>query len=169
MSSFTFKKTAPKNQNPLFISEGVYAAVIVQAAHIGLQQPFNRNEEPEAQMAVTFEIESGDQIAKCMKYSDHPSSLCFALFTSAYPDLDESDEKELDLSDLLGKSVLIDIEVRDGKWPRVMGIMPLEDGFEPIIPKTELLGFDADEVDREVYLKLHRDIRGWLSKRIRNS
>ena len=165
MAQFTFKKSTQKKQIPLFIEDGVHVAVVVQTAHIGMQLPFNREEDPEAQMAVAFEIKSGDLITKRMKFSDHPSSFCFDLFTSAYPNLDESDEKELGLSDLLGKSVLIDVEVRDGTWPRVTGIMPLEDGFEPITPKTELLDFDADEMDREIYLKLHRDIRGWVSKR----
>ena len=47
--------------------------------------------------------------------------------------------------------------------------MPLEAGFEPFEPKTELLEFDADEMDREVYIKLQRDIRGWVSKRVRHA
>ena len=75
--------------------------------------------------------------------------------------------RQLGLPQLLGKSVLIEVEVRDGKWPRVVGIMPLEAGFEPIEPTVELLEFDADEMDREVFLKLHRDIRAWVSKRVR--
>jgi hypothetical protein len=32
-----------------------------------------------------------------------------------------------------------------------------------------MLEFDADEMDRDVYLKLHRDIKGWVSKRVRHS
>jgi hypothetical protein len=169
MSQFTFKKSAPKPQIPLFIDEGVHAAVVVQVAHIGMQLPFDRDKDPEEQMAIAFQIESGEMIAKRMKFSDHDSSSCYALFNSAFPGLDESDDQELSLVDLLGKSVLIEVEVRDGKWPRVTAIMPLEDGFEPVTPKTKLLEFDADEMDREVYLKLHRDIRGWISKRVRQS
>ena len=91
------------------------------------------------------------------------------MFDSAFPDLDESEDRELGLNDLLGKSVLVEVEVRDGKWPRVTGVIPLEEGFEPVEPKTELLEFDADEMDREVYLKLHRDIRALVSKRVRQS
>ena len=59
--------------------------------------------------------------------------------------------------------------VRDGKWPRVTEIMPLEEGFEPLTAKSELLEFDANEMDREVYLTLHRDIRAWVSKRVRHA
>ena len=167
MKKFTFKKSAPKPQMPLFIDEGVHAAVIVQVAHIGMQLPFDRDKDPEEQMAVAFQIESGELIAKRMKFSDPDSSSCYALFSSAFPDLEDSDDQELKLADLLGKSVLIEVEVRDGKWPRVTAIMPLEEGFEPVEPKTELLEFDADEMNREVYLKLHRHIRDWLSKRVR--
>jgi len=169
MSRFSFKKSAAKPQPTLTIKDGVYAAAVVQVAHIGLQQPFDKDKDPEEQMAVVFELASGELIAKNMKFSNHPSSGCFALFTSAFPNLDESDDQELGLADLLGKSVLIDVEVRDSKWPRITTIMPLEEGFEPVEPKTELLEFDADEMDREIYLKLHRDIRALVSKRVRHS
>ncbi len=170
MSGFSFKKSSEKPQQTSTIEDGVHCAVITQVADIGLQRPFDKDKDPEEQMAVAFEIASGDLIAKRMKFSEHPASGCFALFTSAFPDLDgpDSDELELGLPDLLCKSVLIEVEVRDGKWPRVTAIMPLEDGFEPITPKTEQLSFDADEMDREVYLKLHRDIRSWVSKRVRH-
>ena len=169
MSRFTFKKSTPRKQAPLFIEEGVHAAAIVQVADIGLQRPYHRDDDPEEQMAVAFEIKSGDLIAKRMKFSDHPSSFCFALFTSAFPGLDESDDQELGLADLLGKSVLIEVEVHESKWPRVIAVMPLEEGFEPIEPKTELLEFDAGEVDNEGYLKLYRDIRLWVSRRVQHS
>jgi len=169
MSKFTFKKSTEKFQQTLSIDDGVHAAAVVQVADIGLQLPFDRDKDPEAQLAVAFELENGELVTRRMKFSEHPSSGCYALFTSAFPDLDESDDQELGLSDLLGMSVLIEIEVRDGKWPRITGIMPLEDGFEPIRPKSELLAFDAEEMNREVYLKLHRDIRSWVSKRVRHS
>lgn len=169
MSKFTFKKTSPKTQLPLLVEDGVHVAVVVQVAHIGLQRPFERDQEPEPQMAVAFELSSGDLIARRMKYSDHPSSGCYALFDSAYPELDECDDQEHVPEDLLGKPVLIEVEVRDGKWPRVVGIMPLEEGFETFEPEAALLFFDADEMDREVYMKLHRDIRSWVSKRVRHT
>jgi hypothetical protein len=167
MSKFTFKKSSQVGQTHNPIEEGVHVAVIVQVAHIGLQLPFDRDKDPEEQMAVAFELPSGELIAKRMKFSDHPSSFCYSLFDSAFPFLDEADDQERGLPDLLGRSVLIEVEVRDGKWPRVAGILPLEAAFEPFEPKTELLEFDADEMDREVYLKLHRDIRAWVSKRVR--
>jgi hypothetical protein len=167
VKSFKFKKSTPLTGNTSIIEEGVHCATIIQVAHIGLQRPFNRDAEPEPTLAVVFELEDGAKIAKRMKESDHPSSGCYALFNSTLPGLEETDDEALELTDLLGKSVLIEVEIRDGKWPRVTGIMPLEDGFEPVSAKSDLLAFDADEMDREVYLKLHRDIRSWTSKRIR--
>jgi hypothetical protein len=169
MSKFTFKKTVEKPQHAPPIEEGVHTAVVVQVADIGLQLPFDRDRDPEEQMGVAFQLESGELIAKRMKFSDHPNSACYALFTAAFPDLDESDDRERDLPDLLGQTVLIEVAVRDGKWLRITEIMPLETGFEPLTPKTELLTFDANEMDREVYLKLHRDIRSWVSKRVRHA
>lgn len=167
MSKFTFKKSSQVGQTHNPIEDGVHVAVIVQVAHIGLQLPFDRDKDPEEQMAVAFELPSGELIAKRMKFSGHESSGCYALFSSAFPSLDEADDQAVGLPQLLGKSVLIEVEVRDGRWPRVVGIMPLEAGFEPIEPTVELLEFDADEMDREVFLKLHRDIRAWVSKRVR--
>lgn len=169
MSRFTFKKSADNSQPTLTIQEGIYAAVVVQAAHIGLQRPFDRDKDPEEQLAVAFELASGELITKRMKFSNHPSSICYALFTAAFPDLDESSDQELGSADLLGKSVLIEVAVHDSKWPRITAIMPLEEGFKPVERKTELLEFDADEMDREIYVKLHRDLRNWVSKRIRHS
>lgn len=168
MSKFTFKKTSEKPNVTSAIEDGVHAAVIVQVADIGLQRAFNRDDDPEEQLAVAFELAGGELIAKRMKFSDHIMSGCYALFTSAFPDLDESDE-DIVLSDLLGKSVLIEVEIRDSKWPRITEIMPVEDGFELVTSQTELLLFDAEEMDREVYLKLHRDIRSLVSKRVRHS
>ena len=169
MSKFTFKKSAGEYQPTPSLLDGVHSAVVVQVADIGLQLPFDRDKDPEAQLAVAVELENGELVAKRMKFSEHPSSGCYALFTSAFPDLDEPDDRELGLTDLLGKSVLIEVEVRDGKWPRITGIMPMEEGFDAVSPKTEMLPFDAEEMDREVYLKLHRDIRSWVSMRVRHS
>ncbi len=134
-----------------------------------MQRPFERDKDPELQLAVAFEFKGGELIAKRMKWSEHPYSGCFALFTSAFPDIKGSDDRELGLSDLLGKSVMVDVEVRDGKWPRVAAIMPLEDGFDKVTHKTEWLEFDVDEMDQEIFLKIHRDIRSWVSKRVRSA
>ncbi len=168
MKSFQFKKSTTITGNTSTINEGVNSAVIIQVANVGLQRPFEKDAEPEPMLAVVFELENGEQIAKRMKLSTHPSSACYGLFTAAFPDLEEDDDATLELTDLLGKSVLIEVTVRDGKWPRVTEIMPLEAGFEPVTTNSELLVFDVDEIDREVYLKLHRDIRSWASKRIRH-
>jgi hypothetical protein len=46
--------------------------------------------------------------------------------------------------------------------------MPLEEGFDAVTPQTEMLAFVAEEMDREIYLLLHRDIRSWVSKRVRH-
>jgi hypothetical protein len=169
VSKFTFGKSTSATQSPVAIKDGVHVAVIVQVAHIGLQLAFDREKAPEEQLAVAFELASGELITKRMKFSDHPFSGCCALFNSAFPDLNGPDNPEHGLPDLLGKSVLVEVEVRDTKWPRVSGILSLEDGFDPIQPKTETLEFDAGAMDREVYQKLHRDIRGWVSKRVRHS
>ena len=168
MKSFKFKKSTAITGNTSTIDEGVHSAAITQVANVGLQRPFEKDVEPEPALAVVFELENGEQVAKRMKLSNHPSSGCYALFTAAFPDLEEADDVTLELPDLLGKSVLIEVTVREGKWPRVSEIMPLEAGFEPVTATSELLAFDADEMDREIYLKLHRDIRSWTAKRIRH-
>ncbi len=168
MKSFQFKKSTAITCNTSTIDESVHSAVIIQVANIGLQRAFDKDAEPEPMLAVVFELENGEQIAKRMKQSTHPSSACYALFNSAFPDLEETDDATLELNDVLGKSALIEVTFRDGKLPRVTEIMPLEAGFEPVTAKSELLSFDVNEMGREAYLKLHRDIRSWVSKRIRH-
>jgi hypothetical protein len=64
MSQFAFKKSTDKYSIKSSFEEGVHVAAIVQVANIGLQLPFNKGDEPEAQMAIAFEIDSGDLIAK---------------------------------------------------------------------------------------------------------
>ena len=167
MKSFQFKKPDAISSTTSTIEEGVHSAAICQVADVGLQRAFDKDAEPEPTIAVAFELENGEQVAKRMKLSTHPSSGCYALFTSAFPDLDETDDDTLELTDLLGKSVLIEVTIRNEKWPHVTEIMPLEEGFEPVSASSGRLAFDADEMEREVYLKLRREIRSLVSKRIR--
>ena len=49
MSTFKFKKTTEKNGPTSSITDGVYATSIVQVASIGLQRPFDRDDDPEEQ------------------------------------------------------------------------------------------------------------------------
>jgi hypothetical protein len=164
MAGFKFKKASGHKQ-PAQIEAGIYAAAIVQAADIGLQRAFDRDAPPEPQLAVAFEHNGGAIIAKRMKFSEHPASHCFALFNAAFPDL--ADESEFELVDLLGRSVLIDVDVNDGGWPRVTCISPLEMGFDAVTPCSDQIVFSAEAMDKAVYMKLDRSIRSWVSQRIR--
>lgn len=165
MTRFSFKNGEDSHAQHRGIEDGVHSAVIVQVADIGLQKPFDPDEPPEQKMAVAFELEPGALIAKRFKLSAHPLSVCYSLFAAAFPGL----EGEFELGDLLGKTVLIEVELRNGTWPRVIQIMPLEEGFEPVTPSSELLSFDVAEMDKAAYLKLHRDIRSWVSRRVRHA
>jgi len=165
MTTFKFKKSTANVNQTSVIEAGAYVAVVIQVANIGLQK-FAPDDVPVAKMAVVFETASGEFVTKDMAYSDHPKSHCHALFVAAFPDLDD---EECELDELLGKSVLIEVEVKNKKWPKVTEIMRLEEGFDPIDPKTELLMFDVEKMDNETYLKLHPDVRSWISKRIRHS
>lgn len=64
MSKFTFNKSASATQPPIAIEEGIHVAVIVQVTDVGLQLAFDRNKEPEAQMAVAIELASGAMVTK---------------------------------------------------------------------------------------------------------
>ena len=85
VKSFKFKKSAAATGNTSTIDEGVHRAAIIQVANVGLQRPFEKDVEPEPTLAVVFELENGEQVAKRMKLSNHPSSGCYALFTAAFP------------------------------------------------------------------------------------
>ncbi|RLA48219.1 MAG: hypothetical protein DRR42_17005 [Gammaproteobacteria bacterium] len=93
MKDFKFKTSPSSSSTTTSIQEGVHSASIVQVANIGLKLAFNKEDAPVEQMAVVFELETGDLIAKRMKFSDHPSSGCYAVFTAALPDQSEDEDE----------------------------------------------------------------------------
>ena len=52
MSKYSFKKSTEKYQPTPPIENGVHAAAVVQVADIGLQPAFDRDKDPEDQLAV---------------------------------------------------------------------------------------------------------------------
>lgn len=163
MSKFNFKNAKQKAAtNAPEIKKGVHVGVITQAVCLGMQRPYGPDDEPVEQLGITVELEGGQQITKNMKYSGHPMSKLYDLFMAALPD-----EDDLEFENLLGKSVLIEVELYQEKWPKITNIMSLEDGFAPVTTQTELIYFDVEQMNKDQFLKLHKDQRNWISKRIR--
>ncbi len=153
------------------LTEGRYVGTIIQIANIGMQPGYNASELPAASVAVVIQL-PGAQIAKKMRISDSPLSSVFAYLDAALPDPDgyEGDDP---LPLTLGRPVAIEVTVK-GQYANVASFHRPESfelGSAPKVASDDCLILDDPEMTgdaaKTLFLKLHRDVRGWLSKRIR--
>ena len=163
------KKLAPTQYETL--TEGRYVGTVIQIANLGMQPGYAASEPPAASVAVVIQL-SGVQIAKKMRISDSPLSALFAYLDAALPDPDayEGDDP---LPLTLGRPIAIEVTVK-GKFPSIVSFHRPE-SFElpnaPTVVAADCLILDDPEMTgdaaKTMFLKLHRDIRSWLSKRVR--
>lgn len=168
------------NRNPApaqQIEAGRHIARIVQIVGVGLQKAFDPGMPPESKLGVAFELASGATIARTVSVNLSPASLLGRLVEAAGIDLNElaTEAREFDADDLLAKSVAVEVEVRDARWPKVTGFGPLEAWDEEFDAKGEMITFDIDNppADRAelqaVFLKVHPDLRKAISERVRTA
>jgi hypothetical protein len=153
------------------LSEGRYVGTIIQIANLGMQPGYAVGEPPAASVAVVIQL-PGVQIAKKMRISDSPLSALFAYLDAALPDPDgyEGDDP---LPLTLGRPIAIEVTVK-GQYTGIASFHRPE-SFElpnaPAVAPVDCLLLDDPEMTgdaaKTMFLKLHRDIRSWLSKRIR--
>lgn len=164
------------NRNPdpaQQIEAGRHIARIVQIVGVGLQKAFDPTQPPEQKLGIALELASGAVIARTVSLNLSPASLLGRLVEAAGIDLNELDA--FDTTDLLGKSVAVEVEVRDARWPKATGFGPLEAWDEEFAAKAEPLAFDIDAppADRAelqaVFLKIHPDLRKAISERVRTA
>jgi len=167
----SFNKKLASTQS-VTLAEGRHAGVIVQIANLGVQPGYDTTKVPAATVGVVIQLTGGVQIAKMMRISDSPLSALFAFLDAALPDPDAYDgDDPLPLT--LGRPVAIEVTM-NGQYPKIATFHRPE-AFElastPVVSAAELLLLDDPELTGEagkaLFLKLHRDIRSWLSKRIR--
>ena len=163
------KKLATAQSSTL--TEGRYVGTIIQIANIGMQPAYEVGNPAAPWVAVVIQL-PGAQIAKKMRISDSPLSALFAYLDAALPDPD-SYEGDDPLPLTLGRPIAIEVTVK-GQYAGIASLHRPE-SFElpnaPTVAAADCLILDDPELTgdaaKTMFLKLHRDIRSWLSKRVR--
>jgi hypothetical protein len=155
------------------VAEGRHIGTVVQIAALGNQPAFNPGESPDPSVGVVVQL-TGTQLAKKMRISDSTFSTLFAYLDATLPDPDGFDgDDPLPLT--LGRPVAIEVTVK-GQYSNISSFHRpevFELGSAPTVAPNDLLILDSPdaligEAGKSLFLTLHRDIRSWLSRRVRS-
>ena len=167
----SFNKNVAIDQSAT-LTEGRHIGTVIQIAGLGVQPAFDAGKLPSPCVGVVLQV-AGTQITKMMRLSGHPMSALFAYFCAALPDPDGFDGDE-PLPLTLGRPVAIEVSLK-GRYTKIDSFHRPED-FElasaPTVAAADLVMLDdpkalEDDSGKVLFLKLHRDIRGWISNRVR--
>ncbi len=149
---------------------GNHVGIVLQIADVGLQPGYQPGDAPYPAIAVTI-LTDGGQITKSIRKSESERSHFITLFRALLP---PDHEGEVSPILLLGCPIAIEVE-SDERMARIVAFRRPEqfelDGLPKANPEELICLESPDDLDTEtgkaVFLKLHRDIRVCLSKRIR--
>ena len=155
------------------LAEGRYVGTVIQIAVLGKQLPFTAGEAPVASVGVVIQLAS-IQIAKKMTINESSFSALSKYLNATLPDPDTYiGDDPLPLT--LGRPVAVEVSVRDGRYTNIDSFHRLED-FElksaPHVAVVDQVMIEDPEAfvgdtGKTSFLKLHRDIRKWISNRVR--
>jgi len=167
-----FRKILANTQTAT-LTEGRHVGTVVQIAGLGDQPGYSVGDLPAPCLGVVVQLAS-TQIAKMMRISESPLSTLFAFLDATLPNPDDYDgDDPLPLA--LGRPVAIEVTVKNGKYASIASFHRPED-FElssaPPVEVADQVIIDGPEVftgdtGKALFLRLHRDIRSWMSKRVR--
>ncbi len=165
---FAFNKS-PSRTESVQLKEGRYIGTVIQIANLGIQPGYNPGEPAYPAIGVVIQLQ-GQQIAKRMRLSDSPLSSLFAFLDATLPD-PEAYEGDEPLPLTLGRPVAVEIVVK-GQYANI-DIFSRPESFEladaPKVADSDLIMLDdpeqlQGEMGKELFQKLHRDIRSFLSR-----
>ena len=155
------------------LAEGRYVGTVIQIAALGKQLPFTAGEAPVASVGVVIQLAS-IQIAKKMTINESSFSALSKYLNATLPDPDTYiGDDPLPLT--LGRPVAVEVSVRDGRYTKIDSFHRPED-FElksapHVAAVDQVMIEDPDalvkDAGKTLFLKLHRDIRSWISNRVR--
>ena len=167
-----FNKKAVSTQTAT-LTPGRYVGTVVQIAGLGNQPPFTPGKAPVSSVGVVIQLE-GTQIAKKMSVSDSLFSTMFKYLDATLPDPDTYDgDNPLPLT--LGRPVAVEVSVRDGRYTKIDSFHRPEDFELKLAPHVAVVDQAMIEdleaflvgTEKDLFFKLHREIRGWISNRVR--
>jgi hypothetical protein len=154
------------------LTEGRYIGTVIQIAGLGDQPAFDVGEPPVPSVGVVVQV-AGTQIAKKMRLSESAYSSLFGYLDAALPNPDDYDgDDPLPLT--LGRPVAVEVTVK-GQYANIVSFHRPEEfelNMAPTVATIDLVMLDgpdalSGEPGKVLFMKLHRDIRSWLSKRVR--
>jgi hypothetical protein len=167
----SFNSKLPSAQTTT-LPEGRHIGSVVQIASLGDQPAFNVGDPPTPSVGVVVKV-ANTLVAKKMSISDSPWSKLFEFLHATLPDPDSFDgDDPLPLT--LGRPVAVEITVKN-RFNTIASFHRPEDfelADQPEAEPADTVYLDDIEAlqaegGKALFQKLHRDIRSWLSKRVR--
>jgi hypothetical protein len=166
-----FNKSLASKQVSAIVA-GRHVGTITQIAGLGDQPAYKVGNPPEASVGIVVQLSSG-QLTKKMRAIGDPRSKLFEFLHATLPDPDGFDgDDPLPLT--LGRPVAIEVIV-NGQYANIVSFHRPEtfelNDIAPVNP-VNLVMLDSPDVmtgeaGKDLFMKLHRDIRSWISKRVR--
>jgi hypothetical protein len=155
------------------LTEGRHIGTVIQIVGLGDQPAFTAGEAPVPSIGVVVQL-ADTQLSKKMRISTSAFSALFGYLEASLPDPD-SYEGDNPLPLTLGRPVALEVTVK-GQYANIASFHRPED-FElssvPTVAASNMMIVDDPEALRgddgkRLFLMLHRDIRSWISKRVRS-
>jgi len=167
------------------IKTGTYYGVCVHAIDIGEQKDNFKNGEYQAKFLWTFELSRLDnfKMVPVMYEEDgisKPYDLSMTLNNTRHIngnvakhlktwfdelDIDEAFMESFDTNDVVGKTAMIKVKLKDNGYNDIITINPLPEGFPEPVASLPLIRFDMDPWDQAAFDALPQ----WAQNRIKKS
>ena len=162
---------ATAHRTPL--AEGRHVGTVIQIASLGDQPAFEAGNPPGPSIGVIIELAGAKQLSKKMRLIGSPYSKLIEYLQATLPDPAGYDGDE-PLPLTLGRPVAVEVTV-NGRYANIASFHRPE-SFEldaaPSVGSSHLVLLESPddlfaESGRDMFGKLHRDIRSWISKRVK--
>ena len=172
----TFKLKIEQNRSQEPVPAGTYLARIVHVIKLGDHfDDYQGRNTVRQKMGISYEIVSNTRQAnnepwvliELYNLSTYQKSRLFPVLQTCFSTLD--DGQELDLTEMLDNPVSITVVQKPWKdtvFSRVENVSAVPAGVEIPGSTTELLQFDLESFDDEVFSKLPKRFRSKISERI---
>ena len=162
---------ATAHRTPL--AEGRHVGTVIQIASLGDQPAFEAGNPPGPSIGVIIELAGAKQLSKKMRLIGSPYSKLFEYLQATLPDPAGYDGDE-PLPLTLGRPVAVEVTV-NGRYANIASFHRPE-SFEldaaPSVGSSHLVLLESPDdlfadSGRDIFGMLHRDIRSWISKRVK--
>ncbi len=153
------------------VEAGRQIGTIVQVVNIGMVPGFNKDDAPQHHVGIGIELASGTIVGRSMAANTSPYALLGSIL-DAIGLASEGEESELDLKDLLGNPVAVEIELSPQGFVKLTSFSPLEEFESKPVMKSKPIYLDFTEKPYPADFNAHfqglcKDLRLTAGRRIR--